>query len=151
MHKDLQELLISKFYLKLFIIKKVRNVTLKRPGRIDPHIGIMVKTPKTHLNAHFRPQKIIDFYSRTLILSMEIIVINIYNIDKQFKWVLGGFYRDPNEGVNSTSNYTKLSHYAFVFCLCVFGLPHMQEEDFFTNCTYALVIRVLQYYCPIIV
>ncbi len=110
MQKDLQELLICKFYLKHFIKKKVRNVTLQRPGRIDPHIGIMVKTPKTHYKCPFQAPKIIDFNSRTLILSMEI-----------------------------------------VFCLCVFGLPHMQEEDFLPNCTYALVIRVFQYYCPIIV
>jgi hypothetical protein len=46
LHKDLQELLICKFYLKTFYYKKVRNVALQQPGQIDPHIGILVKTPK---------------------------------------------------------------------------------------------------------
>jgi hypothetical protein len=44
------------------------------------------KNLKTHLNGHIRPPKIIDLNSGTLILSMEIIFINISN---QSKWVLG--------------------------------------------------------------
>ncbi len=71
-----------------------------RAGWIDPHIGITVKAPKTHLNGHIRPQ---NLYIWTLGRWFSIVGkwhLHLFRIFMGNLNELCGFYHDPNVGVN---------------------------------------------------
>jgi hypothetical protein len=53
---------IELFFFEVYVIEEL----IFRPGRIDPHIGIVVKTPKPMYMAILAP-KIIDLNSGTLL------------------------------------------------------------------------------------
>jgi len=71
----------------------------KRPGWIDSHIGITVKTLETQLNGHFRPQNVYIWTLRPWFSVgnwyLQIFRIFIGNLNE-----LCGFYHDPNLGVD---------------------------------------------------